>query len=339
MPDQDAQTTKRQHQVPRFCLQRFACPVTNKVWNYDKQAGRVWPASIEDTACESHLYSVTADDGQRNTELEHVISRIEGKAAPLYDAVLAAESLSSQERYDFASFVALMFVRTNAFRRLYAELLGNMQMLKHFLIASDDSSFEFHMERFQADCGKITDEQKQQLRSDMLNPSDYVFLVDREYTLKALSYHDQLAPLVASMEWTIMEAPKGDRRFITSDNPAVQWVPPQYRHPFRGTGGFRNKHAELLLPLSPDHCFVGHRLKGAPQRLETTVEWVKQTNRIVAESAERFLYSHINRPGTLRLAKKYADSQRVIQMGGGPGPKQKAEIRIVRSISKKKQSH
>ena len=169
----------------------------------------------------------------------------------------------------------------------------------------------------------------------MLDPSNYIFLVDREYTLKALEYHDQLAPLLSSMECTVMDAPKGDWRFITSDNPVVRWVPPQYHHhPFRGTDGFSNRHAEVIFPLSRNHCWVGHWLKGVPRRLETTAEWVKQTNRILAGSAERFLYSHVQSSGILSLAKKYATNQPIIQMSG-PGPSKKAEIKVVRTLSRK----
>jgi hypothetical protein len=270
------------------------------------------------------------EDGQRNTDIEDAISEIENIGAPLLQRVSAGEDMSAQERYDFASFVSIMFVRTNAFRRLYAELHGNMKMLKDFLVASDDSLFESQMKRFQADCGKISDEQKKGLRTTMLDPSDHTFLVNREYTLKALAYHDKLAPILSSMKWTIMDAPKGDWFFITSDNPVVQWVPPQYHHPFRGTGGFKNEHAEALFPLSPYQCWVGHWLKEAPIRLETTAEWVKQTNRITAGSSERFLYSHLENSGIVRLAKKYAVSQRMIQMGGGPY--RKAEIKVVRSL-------
>lgn len=325
------QNKKRQHQVPEFYLARFVSPETGRIWNYDKQMGRVWPASVNDTACESHLYSITSEDGKHHTDIEDAIARIEETAAPLLGRVIGGAVLSGQERSDFASFLAIMLVRTNAFRRLFAELHGNVKMLKDYLVASDDSMFEEQMERFQADCGEITDEQKQKLRATMLDPSNYVFLVDREYTLRALEYHNNLAPLLASMEWTIMDAPRGDSRFITSDNPVVQWVPPQYRHPFRGAG-LKSKHVEVTFPLSPKVCWLGHWKKEEPKRIHADVEWVKQANRIRAASAERFLYSHVQSSGILRLAKKYADSQSVIQMDG-PGPDQRAEIRVVRSLS------
>ena len=126
------------------------------------------------------------ENGQYNTEIEDAISRIEGIGASLLQNVIDGEQLSGQKRYDFASFVAMMLVRTNAFRRLYAEIHGNMKMEKDYRIASNDSLFESAMERLQADCGKITDDQKKKLRATMLDPSDYIFQVDREYTLKAL---------------------------------------------------------------------------------------------------------------------------------------------------------
>ncbi|MDZ4733669.1 MAG: DUF4238 domain-containing protein [Nitrospirota bacterium] len=328
------QTKKRHHQIPEFYLKRFAAPDTGQVWNYDKQKGQAWPASVDSTAVESHLYSLTGEDGLHHTEIEDAISSIEGIGAPLLERIIAGDELLGQERYNFASFVAIMFVRTNAFRRLYAELHGNMKMMNDYLVASNDEVFESQMERFQADCGEITDDQKQKLRATMLDPSDRIFLVDREYTLKALEYHDQLAPLLASMQWAIMDAPKGGRRFITSDNPVVHWVPPQYHHGFYGTGGVRNKHVEVLFPLSPDHCWVGHWSQELPGHYETTAEWVKQTNRILAGSAERFLYSHIQSSGILSLAKKYATNQPIIQVGG-PGPSKKAEIKVVRTLFRK----
>lgn len=328
------QVKRHHHQVSQFYLARFASPKTGQVWNYDKVASEAWPRSVEDTAVESHLYSFTMGDGQRNTELEDVIARTESRAAPLLQRVCGGEELSGSDREAFASFVALTFVRTNAFRRLYAELFGNIKMARDYIIASDDEIFETQMVRFQADCGPISEEQKRKLRADMLDPSQYTILVDREYTLRALKHHDQLAPLISSMKWTIMEAPEGDWRFIASDNPVVQWIPPEHRPPFGGRGGFRHQHTEVHFPLSPTLCWVGHWRQEMPWCCDTTTEWVKQTNRITAEAAERFLYSHVEREGLRKLAKKYVSSQLSIHMGGGPASNNRAEIKVVRSLSR-----
>jgi hypothetical protein len=322
---------KRHHQVPQFYLQRFSS-ATGQVWNYDKQGGRVWPRSVEDTAFERHLYSITMEDGQYNTEIDDFITKVENIGAPLVDRVMAGEHLSGQNRYDFASFVAIMFVRTNSFRRLFAETLGNTRLIRNRFIASNDDLFDAEIERFQAKCGQITDERKQALRKNMLDPSKYTLVVDREYTLKALQYHDELAPLLAAMEWTILDIQAGASFFITSDNPVIKWVHPRYHHPLRGSGGFKNKHVEVLFPLSPARCWVGHWIQGFPRSSTTTATRVKQTNRLIAREAEKFLYSHVENSKILQLAKKHANSQRTIKVGW-PG-KINPEIKVVRSLAR-----
>lgn len=321
------QSNKSQHQVPRFYLEYFTSPA-GQVWNYDKQTGRAWSASAENTACENYLYSITADDGRRIHDIDDAITDIEDAAAPLFNPLVMGEELSDEQRYDVANFLALMCVRTNFFRRIFAEVHGNARMLRDYLIASDDEAFEAQMEGFQAARGKISDEQKQNLRARMLDPSESVLQVSHEYTLKALECHERLVPIFYSMKWSILSAP--DRVFfITCDNPLLQFVPPEYHHSFNGTGGFFNQHSEAIFTLSPTHCWVGHWCDNVPRYDEATVERVEFTNELVAGAAERFLYSHAESEPVLALAKLHADSQRTIRMGG-PGPEKKAEIKVVR---------
>lgn len=320
------QSNKSQHQVPRFYLDKFASS-NGQVWNYEKQTGGVWSASSENTSCENYLYSITADDGRRIHDIDDAITRIEDTAAPLFKPLIEGDELPRHQRQEFASFLALMYVRTNLFRRLFAEVHGNKRMLRNYLIASDDSVFESQMEGFQAATGRISDEEKQKLRVLMLDPSEHVLQVSQEYTLKALECHDSLVPMFYSMKWTILYAPSGIC-FITSDNPLLQWVHPKYHNSLYGTGGFRNRQAEAILTLSPTHCFVGHWHENLPKLCETDAERVETTNELIAASAERFLYSHVKSESLLALAKRHADSQRVIHMGGGP--EKKAEITVVR---------
>ena len=325
------QTKKRHHQVPQFVLEKFASPTIGKVWTYDKQADQAWPTSVEDTACERHLYSVTTEDGQHCTAIEDAIEKIETAAAPIYERILYGEMPMGEDRHSFSSFVAIMHVRTNAFRRLYAEIQGNLKLARDYMIASDDALFNSTMARFEADCGARTDAEKQRLRAVMLDSSDVILAYQREYTLKALGFHDDLTPLIASMEWMLMEAPTAGPEFITSDNPVVPWVAPQFLHPHRGSGGWKHRHVQVTFPLSPKLCWLGHWIKGMPTRWQASAEEVKQANRVRAAESERFLYSHVLRDGLRRLAEKYANSQRVIHAGPMPTDK-KAEIRVVRSL-------
>lgn len=201
------QSPKSHHHTPEFYLKYFASPSTGQVWNYDKVNGCVWPASPDETGCANHLYSVTAEDGTRITDIEDTMSKIETAAAPLFNTLIEGGNFSDSQRYDVANFFALAFVRTNSFRRMYAELYGEFRMLRDYLVASDDTAFEHQMERFQEARGKISEEAKQKLRARMIDPSDSVIQVSREYTLQALACHDRLVPLFYTMNWSILYAP------------------------------------------------------------------------------------------------------------------------------------
>ena len=126
----------------------------------------------------------------------------------------------------------------------------------------------------------------------MLDSSGHVLQVSQEYTLKGFECHDSLIPIFYSMKWTILNAPSGVF-FITSDNPLLQWVHPKYHNSLCGTGGFRNRHAEAILTLSPTHCFVGHWHEDLPKLYKTDAEQVEATNELIAASAEKCIYSHI----------------------------------------------
>ena len=60
------------------------------------ESGKVWSAIPEETGKETHLYSVTLDDGQRVTELEEFIAGVEGKAAAPFAKLLAGEDVVGQ---------------------------------------------------------------------------------------------------------------------------------------------------------------------------------------------------------------------------------------------------
>ena len=78
-------TPKRHHFIPRLHLQHFAGPEPKgQVWTYDAQTGQVRSAVPEQTAVETHFYSVERDDGVMDTRIEAKLSEIESKAAPIY---------------------------------------------------------------------------------------------------------------------------------------------------------------------------------------------------------------------------------------------------------------
>jgi len=77
----------------------------------------VWSAAPENTAVEGHYYSAERPDGTMDTRIEEHLAKMEGLAAPAYEALLRYNvPKDSQARADFATFLALMHVRTPAMR-------------------------------------------------------------------------------------------------------------------------------------------------------------------------------------------------------------------------------
>lgn len=262
-------------------------------------------STTDNTAFETHLYSVTLDDGIRLTAIEEAIAAIETKAAPLVDKLVRDQSLVGQERADFSSFLAIMRVRTNSVRRQYAEaMVGLRQRLMH-MTASEPLTFNSYIGKYEAEHGALPADRKADLREAMLNPSGYVAEVDREATLRVLCLHDDLAPLFYDMNWTLLSVPAG-RYLITSDNPMSQLVPASTG--LRGHG-MRDIEVEITMPLSPSVCWMGHWRKDIPKAERMSVEGTKVLNRLRAFFAERFLFADRCDAGIQSLARKYRNDK------------------------------
>jgi len=319
---------KGQHQMPRFYLERFAGrEPEGQVWSYDMDTGKVWSATPENTAKETHLYSVTLEDGQRITDLEDFIAGVEGKAACVYDKLLAGEKIEGQERADLASFFAMTFVRTSAFRRIYAEIMVGFQVLKMYVTAEHEGAFRSAMEKYEADRGPLSDEERAALREGMLHPEKFKVSVNREWTLRALMTHDRVAPVLFGMHWSVTAPPEG-RYFITSDNPFVRMVPDRYYRPMMGEG-FLNKHIEVSFPLSPKRCLLAHWRNDYPNLVTLPPEGVKLANRARAVYAERFLYGPRQDAGIAALARKYKETKPGMQLSG-LGPEKYPPVKLRR---------
>lgn len=105
--------------------------------------------AVSATANETHCYSVTLPDGSRTDDLENWISEVEGKAAPILEMLIAGDRISEQEKADFAGFMALMVVRTDSWRHMFATVFTSGIQIANFVTASRDNWFQIAMEQYQ----------------------------------------------------------------------------------------------------------------------------------------------------------------------------------------------
>lgn len=318
---------KRHHFVPQFYLRRFMTSTPQElIWTYDLEKDDVRGSAVSATAFERYLYSVELPSGERLDDLENFIATVEGKAAPLFEKIIHGDNVEGQERADIASFLALMYVRTDAFRRHYAEAAMGMMQLQFWATAQHDGAFRTMVRKYEAACGPLSPEQREALRDGMLNPQKFIMSVDKGWTLRALMFLDKLAPILFDMRWMLLRV--GSPHFlITSDNPIVMMLPERHRDPMFGGGGFLHKNIEVTLPLSPHHCLMLHWSRDLPSVSLLPLEAVRGMNRQWAAHAERFLFSHVRDERIRRLGAKYKDFKTGFRIGGGPEEYSPVELR------------
>jgi hypothetical protein len=108
-----------------------------------------------------------------NTSLEEALSKVEGDAAPVYQRLLQRIiPETSQERMDFAHFIALMIVRTPAMRRMVAEIYGRGIQIHNYAYATNPEAFETLVSDFERETGqKLDPATKEAVKQDMIDPS------------------------------------------------------------------------------------------------------------------------------------------------------------------------
>jgi hypothetical protein len=211
---------KRQHVIPRLHLQHFAgAEPKGHVWTYDAKTGKVYSATPENTAIGKHFYSVQSVNGATDTRLEDHLAGVESKAALIYEALLQGKlPTDPQQQSDFSTFLALMFVRTPAMRRMFGEIVGRGAQIMNYAYASNEKAFDGLIKRMEKEgVLDLNEERKKKLRKDMIDPSGYIVEIPKEHTLPALGAADKLAPILFRMKWSIVLP--GHGFFITSDNP------------------------------------------------------------------------------------------------------------------------
>jgi len=320
---------KGQHFIPRMHLEYFAgSEPVGQVWTYDAATGKSWSCVPKETAVQSHFYSVPTDDGSMDTRIEQALSQFEGRAAPVYGDLVAFKIPQGQARAHFAEFLALMFARTPAMRRMQAEVIGQGLQIQQYAYATHAGRFAKLMERYEADSGKaLTPEEKENARQAMLDPSGYRLEIPQTMTLHSLGIADKLAPIFFEMHWALIEPEHGF--FVTSDNPVVRLVDPSTRHPMYGDHGFLNKTSEVTFPLTPKLMLLMSWSEAPVRRAMVPKRYVRGMNEARAAHSERYLYAHLHHRDLERLAAKFK-SRKPKMVTSGFGPRNFMEVTVGR---------
>lgn len=324
---------KRQHTIPIVHLKHFiGNNPAGQIWTYDGASGEMRSATPENTAVVGDFYSLEQPDGSINTEIEEALSKVESAAAEPYERLVAGAIPAGVQRGNFAMFLALMFVRTTAMRRIGGQMYGQFIQTMSYAYASNPKVFEGSMKRFELSSGQsFTPEQREDIRQFILDPDRYSMQIPKDRAMILLGSADKLAEILHAMKWSLVSPERG--YFFTSDNPLVR-VSRRTHHTARSDGGFKDKNAEVFFPLTPRAQLLLHWQGDAPDRGLLRRRLVDGSNAERAMTSEQYLFAHIRDERILRLAIKFRHSRPEIEMSGF-GPPKFAKIEMPRRMKKK----
>lgn len=177
---------KKQHIIPQLHLNYFVGNhPRGHIWTYESTAEEPRSSIPKETAVETHFYSIEMKDGTMNTGIDDYITDVESKADPIYrDIIQGNIPEEGQEKADFSTFLAIMFFRTTAMRRMSAELYARQIQIQSYATSVHDGAFETHIRRREKEEGReIRSEEKALIRKGMMNPGEYVNLdISKEHT-------------------------------------------------------------------------------------------------------------------------------------------------------------
>lgn len=256
---------------------------------------------------EKHAYRMVLPDGTRSDALEDVFEKhFETPAAPLFDKLIADKALEAADREIFASFLGLMFVRTDGFRHRWAQTQLAREQQKQRLVATSDSMFHAYMQKFEADMRPLSDAEKDEIRHAWLHPEGHDLSVNKGWTLRALVEIEKAAPQLHAMQWSVMSA-SSDSYFITGDDPVVCTLSPKNDLPFGPSLG--NPYVQVTFPLSPKACLLASWDENAPRRINLPSDGVRHCNTWRAIHATRELYGPREDEAVRQLARQYRDAR------------------------------
>lgn len=122
----DSERKARMHTVPRSYLEAFAVKDAARrspsVWRFDLNGNRK-QVGVTQAEVVKHFYTVFRENGEADTGIEDILSRIEGNFCPARDALLKQEPLDKAQRTAFARFVAAQLLRTPRFFQAVRNML------------------------------------------------------------------------------------------------------------------------------------------------------------------------------------------------------------------------
>jgi hypothetical protein len=265
MTELNTSKPKAHHYIPQFYLGGFTDPSSpNWVWVYQRGTSSPRKQRPRSIGFRNHYHTFTDADGHRDQEtLERLFGLIEGNAAAITRKFLDYRLPTPEDKARYSEFLALMMLRTPAFREALEYGMGSLLKQANQMIARSPALWSAACDWMEQNPEILQGDDPDELRA-LLQADDYEVKMSEEFSLQVIGHIAGAADLFSQMNWHLVEAPTG-AEFWTSDNPVSIAVDGKYS-------------AYVNALASPD-CEVAFPITA---RMALVAMWVDRPDRCVA---------------------------------------------------------
>jgi hypothetical protein len=234
---------RRHHFVPQFYLRGFTSrQAPGQIFVYDKDTGSSLATSVKNAAVKRDYYRLNGviEGDHSPYVLEDAFSQNESKSKHILEKLISRDSLTNDERAEWAVFMALLHLRGPAARMMAAEAIAYASKTAMDFILAKRDRFEKALDQMRATGMSAASQVSYAQALEFHRGKRYTLEISEESTLMSLTAGNQMAEAFYDMKWTVVRCAVG-HQFITSDNPVMYRVPKRSHHPVLGSGGLGSR--------------------------------------------------------------------------------------------------
>lgn len=278
---------KRHHYIPQFFLERFCRD--GIVWLFDRDVGEFRGQQPINTAVIKDYYTFADEDGNKNLEVEALLSRLESDARIVLAKVDQRRTLDEEDRQHLALFVAFQASRVPDFEKTVNEMADHL--IKHVgkMSFATPERADALLDAFERDRPQAEPIDRERFREFILS-NEYKIETHRSYVIALmLQVALEQARLFTLMNWFVF-VPPSKKTYVLSDTPLSILAPRRQQAAWMGVG-ILTPGATKIVPLGPGACLVmGDRGEAFDYR-EVSEGLVREANLVTTDRCDRFVFA------------------------------------------------
>jgi hypothetical protein len=277
---------KRHHYLPKFYLNGFCRD--DLLYVYDRKKNEIRRQPPVNTAIQGNYYTLEDFDGNKDTQIEAMLSEIEGAASPIIDKATNRTQLSAQDKEELALFLAFLMNRVPDFEKSINRMEEHLIKCVMDIAFGDEKHAAATLGKYKRDTGNSTD----------INPAQVVnwhrsgkFKIDihRNESLRImLQISLKTANWFNQMDWIFLHAPD-KTSFVTSDNPVYVAPPDGWNSKGSYGHGLLTKGTTKVVPLNQHVCLLMFDHGDKINHIDIDREQVRLVNYDLTMNTDRFL--------------------------------------------------